>query len=375
MFYYKCENCQSEWNGIKQLDSCPFCDTRITVQNSNFTKIDKALSYIFSAYGIDVVKEDNRLVALLSDYAPMLERERKLIRVALRLGIYSDLITVNKDDKSLQDLAVNKAVSKLHNDAFMDPIIAKETIGWFISQLHWEEENTLQVSQANSISKSAEFAAKAQFQTIDTYSIFDTYSISKSYKAGDIVEFGNYPFEANGRMKPITWRIIYFKGNKALLWSEYCVDANLFAAKSLNNSWECSTLRQWLRDKFMYNAFTREEISYIDFTEVETSYEPVSSRNSGSKTTDKIFIPSLEEINKYRLLKGDLIVKATPYAQERGVFNDNGYAFWWLRTPGSSKDTEMLVSKTGEINKSGSYVYLRNRGIRPALWVDLNKLN
>lgn len=369
MFYYKCENCQSEWNGIKQLDSCPFCDTRITVQNSNFTKIDKALSYIFSAYGIDVVKEDNRLVALLSDYAPMLERERKLIRVALRLGIYSDLITVNKDDKSLQDLAVNKAVSKLHNDAFMDPIIAKEIIGWFISQLHWEEENTLQVSQANSIAKSAEFAAKAQFQTIDTY------SISKSYKALDIVEFGNYPFEANGRMKPITWRIIYFKGNKALLWSEYCVDANRFAAKSLNNSWECSTLRQWLRDKFMYNAFTREEISYIDFTEVETSYEPVSSRNSGSKTIDKIFIPSLEEINKYRLLKGDLIVKATPYAQERGVFNDNGYAFWWLRTPGSSKDTEMLVSKTGEINKSGSYVYLRNRGIRPALWVDLNKLN
>ena len=298
MFYYKCENCQSEWNGIKQLDSCPFCDTRITVQNSNFTKIDKALSYIFSAYGIDVVKEDNRLVALLSDYAPMLERERKLIRVALRLGIYSDLITINKDDKSLQDLAVNKAVSKLHNDAFMDPIIAKETIGWFISQLHWEEENTLQVSQANSISKSAEFAAKAQFQTIDTYSIFDTYSISKSYKAGDIVEFGNYPFEANGRMKPITWRIIYFKGNKALLWSEYCVDANLFAAKSLNNSWECSTLRQWLRDKFMYNAFTREEISYIDFTEVETSYEPVSSRNSGSKTTDKIWKTKSKPITK-----------------------------------------------------------------------------
>ena len=137
MFYCKCENCQSEWNGIKQLDCCPFCKTKIAVQTSNFIKIDEALSYIFSVHGIDVVKENNRLVALLSDYAPTLERERKLIRLALSLGVYSDLIMVNKDDNSSQELAVNKAVSKLHNDAFMDPIIAKEIIGWFISYLGW----------------------------------------------------------------------------------------------------------------------------------------------------------------------------------------------------------------------------------------------
>lgn len=305
----------------------------------------------------------------MSDYAPTLERERKLIRLAVSLGVYSDLIIANKDDKSSQELAINKAVSKLHNDAFMDPIIAKEIIGWFVSQLHWKEEKTHQDFEEKPIANySVKFGTKAPSQEVNSY------SISKSYKTGDIVEFGNYPFEANGEVKPITWRIMYLKGNKALLWSEYCVDANQFAAQNLNNSWEYSTLRQWLRNKFMHEAFTTEEISRIDFTEVETSYGPVSSRNSGSKTTDKIFIPSIEEINTYKLLNGDLIVKATPYAQKRGVFNDNGYAFWWLRTPGSSMDTEMLVSKTGEINKSGSYVYLRNRGIRPALWVDLNKL-
>lgn len=370
MVYYKCENCQSEWNGIKMLEICPFCDTKIVVQNSNFSKIDEALSYIFSAHGIEVVKENNRLVALLSDYAPTLERERKLIRLALSLGVYSELMTVSKYDKASQELAINKAVSKLHNDVFVDPIIAKEIIGWFVSQLHWKEGKTHQAYEDKPISNySVKFGAKAPSQVVNSY------SISKSYKTGDIVKFGNYPFEANGEVKPITWRIMYLKGNKALLWSEYCVDANQFAAQSLNNSWEYSTLRQWLRNKFMHEAFTKEEISYIDFTEVETSNGPASLRNSGSKTTDKIFIPSIEEINTYKLLNGDLIVKATPYAQKRGVFNDNGYAFWWLRTPGSSKDTEMLVSKTGEINKSGSYVYLRNRGIRPALWVDLNKLN
>lgn len=54
--------------------------------------------------------------------------------------------------------------------------------------------------------------------------------------------------------------------------------------------------------------------------------------------------------------------------QKNGVFNDN--AFWWLRTPGTAEGTQMLVSKTGVVNESGSYVYLNNRGVRPALWVN-----
>ncbi len=366
MFYCKCENCQSEWSGIKQLDCCPFCETKIAVQTSNFTKIDEALSYIFSAHGIEVVKENNRLVALLSDYAPTLERERKLIRLALSLGVYSELMTVCKNDKASQELAINKAVSKLHNDAFMDPIIAKEIIEWFVNQLNWKNESLAQEKRIEPV----------VIKNVSTEQIKKNvvHNSNSTHNVGDMIEFGKYPFEANGVVKPIEWEIMDIKDNKALLWSKYCIDACQFAGQNLNSSWEYSSLRQWLRAKFMRDAFTAKEINFIIPTSLEVSCNPKNNRISGSNTTDKIFIPSNEELNKYKLRNGDLIIKATPYAKIKGVFNDNDYAFWWLRTPGSAEGTQMLVSKTGVVNESGSYVYLNNRGVRPALWVALDKI-
>lgn len=367
MFYYKCENCQSEWNGIKMLEICPFCDTKVVIQNSNFTKIDEALSYIFGAHGIDVVKENNRLVALLSDYAPTLERERKLIRVALSLGIYSDLLTVSKSDKSSQEFAISKLVSKLHNDAFMDPIIAKEIIEWFVKHLDWENKTLVQEKRIELTTIGKAISAEQNQKAV-------VHNSKGTHNVGDIIEFGKYPFEANGVVKPIEWEIMDIKDNKALLWSKYCVDACQFAGENLNCSWEYSYLRTWLRGRFMRDAFTTEEISCIVSTTLEASHNPKNNRITGSKTTDKIFIPSNEDLNHFKLRNGDLIIKATPYAKNKGVFNDNDYAFWWLRTPGTADRTQMLVSKTGVANESGSYVHLNSRGVRPALWVVLDKI-
>lgn len=369
MFYYKCENCQSEWNGIKVLPTCPFCDTKVSVQTSNFTKIDDALLYIFNVYGIETINESNRLVALLSDYAPTLERERKLIRVALNVGVYSDLMSIDKNDKSEQELAINKAVTKLHNDAFMDPVIAKETIEWFIKQLDWNNESFR--------NERGTFVPTAQTTTVDTtqHLCENTYISSSKYDVGDIVEFGKYPFEANGQIRPIRWRIMDKKGDRLLLWSEYCVDTYQFDGNILYHSWEYSSLRLWLRDKFMKTAFTADEIKSINFTKLEYAFSPINNKLYSSQTEDKIFIPSYEDLKKYNLNNDDLMIKATPYATICGAYcNENDNTFWWLRNPGIEKYTQMLVSATGEINISGSYVYLCNRGVRPALWVDLNKI-
>lgn len=362
VFYYKCENCQSEWNGVKKLEVCPFCNTKVAIQNSNFTKIEEALSYIFSAYGIDVVNENNRLVALLSDYAPTLERERKLIRVAQRLGIYSDLITVNKDGKSSQEFAINKAVSKLHNDAFMDIDIAREVVGWIIPCLRWQIQNVINLeTEASSIIKvSASSSSKIHSMiNIPTFMI------------GDIIEFGNYPFGENGEIKPITWRVMDSNDNKILLWSEFCVDSTFYAAQRINKTWEYSSLRSWLKSRFMNKAFTRDEMTQILINDTESSFNPNSKISSGLITTDKIFIPSYEDIKKYG---GNLIVPATPYAKNQGVFCDEYGAFWWLRTPGNDGETQMCVSHKGVLIETGSYCYLVNRGVRPALWVDLDRI-
>lgn len=196
-----------------------------------------------------------------------------------------------------------------------------------------------------------------------------------TYKIGNIIQFGNYPFEENGVAKPVEWKIIDIKDNKALLWSKYCVDTHAFSENYLNICWEYSSLRQWLRTNFIRDAFTTEEANSILFTSLEASYNPKNQQVRTSNTTDKIFIPSKEDLNKYNLGNGDLAIKATPYAKAKGALNDNDYVFWWLRTPGTVTGAQMFVSKTGIIVESGTSVFLKNRGVRPALWVDLEKIN
>lgn len=195
-----------------------------------------------------------------------------------------------------------------------------------------------------------------------------------TYKIGNIIQFGNYPFEENGIAKPIEWKIIDIKDNNALLWSKYCIDTHAFSENYLNNCWENSSLRHWLRTKFMRDAFTIEETNSILFTSLETSYNSKKQQIRTSNTTDKIFIPSKEDLSKYNLRNEDLAIKATPYAKAKGALND--YVFWWLRTPGTVKGAQMFVSKTGIIVESGTSVSLiKDRGVRPALWVDLEKIN
>lgn len=360
VFYYKCEKCQSEWTGIKQLDCCPFCNTKTTIQTSNFTKIDEALSYIFSAHGIEVVKESNRLVALLSDYAPTLERERKLIRLALSLGVYSELISVSKNDKASQELAINKAVSKLHNDAFMDPIIAKEIIYWLISCLGWSENKLILTEQKNKVNE-----ADNDFVQLK----------SSQIKVGETIVFGTYPQDDLKIPTGIEWDVVFENGTHALLLSQKCLDAYPYNRVKVEETWPFSDLRKWLNNEFLNLAFnSKDQLAIINNT-VPTSQNPRSKANSGAQTSDKVFILSHEEIFKYNLTK-DIICQATKYAISKGVFcgSDGTDAFWWLRTPGYTNESAMYVTSNGRMDELGYAVNASNKGIRPAIWVDLNKI-
>ena len=54
--------------------------------------------------------------------------------------------------------------------------------------------------------------------------------------------------------------------------------------------------------------------------------------------------------------------------------NITDYYGWWLRTPGESNESMAYVSKTGEIIDKGTFVADEMLSVRPAMWVDLNKV-
>jgi hypothetical protein len=180
-------------------------------------------------------------------------------------------------------------------------------------------------------------------------------------KAGDIIKFGSYPFEADGTERPIEWIILErYSDDTALLISKYCLDARRFDSSS--NNWEQSEIRQWLNNEFWNETFKDEEKKAI-----------IKNREAGYK----VFLLSEEEAEKY--FKNNNARKAypTPCAKARGVYtNDNygGSCWWWLRFPDDGQYDAADVDGDGSVDSYGFNVYNDYIAVRVALKINLNNL-
>ena len=206
-------------------------------------------------------------------------------------------------------------------------------------------------------------------------------------KQDTYVTFGHYPQTAEGNdSTAIEWIVLQKEGNKALLISRYGLDAQPYNTAWTSVTWETCTLRTWLNDTFMNKAFTEEEKKAILTANVDNSSSQGYSKwstSGGNNTQDKIFLLSYAEANKYfGVTRNDsnntkARVKPTAYAEKLGAYTsssnktadgDNA-GWWWLRSPGYSQDSAVLVDLDGSL--SGRYVYLDGGCVRPALWVNL----
>jgi hypothetical protein len=172
-------------------------------------------------------------------------------------------------------------------------------------------------------------------------------------KAGDIIKFGSYPYEADGKEKPIEWIILEkYSDDTALLLSRYGLDAVRFDGSSSN--WEKSEIRQWLNNEFYNKAFKETERINI----IESSIECEKRGFFGNSTytvNDKIFLLSKEEAKKYFNSDEERKCCPTPYAQtnktETGIpveVNYGGSCCWWLRSPGGDKTDAAIVDSVGD---------------------------
>ena len=200
---------------------------------------------------------------------------------------------------------------------------------------------------------------------------------NEELKIGDKVEFGLYPFDDKRTWKKIGWEILDIKNDKALLWADFCVDAYPYHYIRKSCDWSSCSLRDWLRNEFTEDAFQNEERMALCEGDVVSSKNSNSKQSSGQATCDRVFILGNEEFEQYGITESRLRTFASPYAKRRGVFcSAESDAFYWTRTPGSSEEaTQMFIGGGGHKEEHGSYIDLKNRGIRPAIWVDYKMLN
>jgi len=192
-------------------------------------------------------------------------------------------------------------------------------------------------------------------------------------KVGNTVQFGHYEQDNNllNGSEPIEWIVMNAQKGKSLLLSKYGLDVKAYNTSYTKVTWENCTLRKWLNEVFLNEAFSPKEQTAILIMNIENKESSTKAENS---TRDQIFLMSYHEaFELYFKSDADRICIPTEYAVAHGAYHCSGKANergtdWWLRTLGNNRDSATSVYRNGDLNY---YVVSFDGGcVRPALCIN-----
>ena len=138
-------------------------------------------------------------------------------------------------------------------------------------------------------------------------------------------------------------------------------------------TWETCTLRKWLNDSFLNTAFSSKHQELISSVSVSADKNPEYSTNPGNATTDKVFLLSITEAEKYFTSDSARACKGTDYCYAQGAYKgNNGNCYCWLQSPGLSQSLAAYVVSDGSVYYRGGLVNRADVGVRPAMWINLD---
>ena len=209
------------------------------------------------------------------------------------------------------------------------------------------------------------------------------------------------------------WYVLDKQDGKTLIITEKVIERQPYHHCECEITWETCGLRKYLNGEF-YESFSESDRSRIIETVVETADNPWYGTSGGNHTTDKIFIPSIEEILKYFGDSGQIKTRYMypapwdwckdeflpwiddEYNINRRAVDNNGVCdHYWLRSPGCNEffNTTIMgfcgdgfdqggINVAGNLNMDGDGHFLLDKtgadsictpcGIRPALWITLD---
>ena len=204
----------------------------------------------------------------------------------------------------------------------------------------------------------------------------------KNASVGDTITFGAYEQDnntSNGK-EAIEWTVLDKDGMSLLLISKQALDCQQYNTSYTDVTWESCSLRKWMNGTFLNKAFNAEEQAQIQNTTVSADKNPEYNTNPGNATTDKVFLLSINEVEKY--FNSDEARKCAPtaYAKAQGAYTSDIYktasgaatCWWWLRSPGNSQTHAASVHNHGSVYYTGYLVNYAHDAVRPALWINLD---
>ena len=201
---------------------------------------------------------------------------------------------------------------------------------------------------------------------------------------------------------------VYFplmkRDGTALLLSHAAIECEPFQSDLRDVSWQNCTLRSWLNgyeaqanvsaadysgagESFLDTAFSAEEREAILETAVRNEPNYYFGMDSGTGTTDRIFLLAESELFIYDspeihgFSRRDEVAdrakqfQPTGYALWKGVWQETGErgdVFWITRTTGYTHANVVYVDESGYMYNRGILVTCGDAAIIPALVLDLN---
>jgi len=194
-------------------------------------------------------------------------------------------------------------------------------------------------------------------------------------ETGSFVIFGTYEQDdntADGK-ENIEWIVLTKEDKRILLISRYALDCQMYnkSDESESITWEDCSVREWLNETFMNTAFSEDERALIPELTVNADNNPSFDVSPGNSTTDRVFLLSILEVQKYFGSDNARVCLGTAYCNAHRDKHETDNCSWWLRSPGNYSSTVAYINDGGSIINGGIRANYRYNAIRPALWINL----
>lgn len=277
----------------------------------------------------------------------------------------------------------NMAVTAVENKNYDEAIAIFEELGDYSDSVDKIPETKYKKADQCESNQNYEMA-------VQIFVELDDYSDSKNRVAdiikehptaatvGSIIKFGKYEQDndtSNGK-EDIEWLVLVKDDNKMLAISNKAIDSKPYHSSYCGTTWEECSLRRWLNDTFVNEAFTPEEQEKILITDVTADVNPDYDTDAGNDTKDKVFLLSIQEVNKYFNNDSERQCVPTEYAKANGAYtniaskkNDTPLCGWWLRSSGIQQDNAAVVISYGSIKSAGYSINDASVSVRPVMWI------
>lgn len=198
-------------------------------------------------------------------------------------------------------------------------------------------------------------------------------------RPGETFSWGKYEQdEEREGDEAIEWVVLEVEADRMLIISKFGLDAQPYNMSGEQATWDSSSIRTWLEEKFYYSAFSDEEKELILLTNNREADDEDARSYQGRDTSDHVFLLSVTEFNKYinrnPLLDSNVkFCEPTPYADgDVEKIDTPQYCWWWLRTSANNGKSAYSINCAGTINDGTREVFWKQGAVRPAMWLSLD---